>query len=118
MALTPTRCVLALKDDQPSLADEVRLFLDQPPTGDDGPPIHTTKDVEHGRIETRHHRASHDVAWLNSNRRFPGEPPFPDLAAIAMVEHRGKTTTARRYFPRSAALDAKALAAAVTQEFP
>jgi hypothetical protein len=54
--------MLALKDDQPRLADEVRLFLDQPPTGDDGPPIHTTKDADHGRIETRHHRVSHDVA--------------------------------------------------------
>jgi len=109
--------LLALKDNQPSLADEVRLFFDQPPSGDDGPPAHTTTDADHGRIETRHHRVSHDLAWLNTNRRFPGEPRFPDLAAIAMVEavveHRGKTTTARRYFLCSAALDAKALATAV-----
>jgi hypothetical protein len=35
-----------------------------------------------------------------------------------MVEHRGKTTTARRYFLCSAALDEQALAAALTQEFP
>jgi len=107
----------ALKDNPPSLADEVRLFFDQPPSGDDGPPVHTTADANHGRSETRHHRVSHDVAWLNTNRRFPGEPRFPDLAAIAMVEavveHRGKTTTARRYFLCSAALDAKALAAAI-----
>lgn len=109
--------LLALKDNQPSLADEVRLFFDQLPTGDDGPPVHTTTDADHGRIETRHHRVSHDVAWLTNSRRFPGEPRFPDLAAIAMVEavveHRGKTTTARRYFLCSAALDAKAFAAAV-----
>jgi predicted transposase YbfD/YdcC len=109
--------LLALKDNQPSLADEVRLFFDQPPTGDDDPPVHTTTDADHGRIETRHHRVSHDVAWLTTSRRFPGEPRFPDLAAIAMVEavveHRGKTTTARRYFLCSTALDAKALAAAV-----
>lgn len=109
--------LLALKDNQPSLADEVRLFFDQPPTGDDGPPVHTTTDADHGRIETRHHRVSHDVAWLTTSRRFPGEPRFPDLAAIAtveaVVEHRGKTTTARRYFLCSAALDAQALAAAV-----
>lgn len=109
--------LLALKNNQPSLADEVRLFFDQPPTSDDGPPVHTTTDADHGRIETRHHRVSHDVAWLTTSRRFPGEPRFPDLAAIAMVEavveQRGKTTTARRYFLCSAALDAKALAAAV-----
>ena len=108
--------LLALKDNQPSLADEVRLFFDQPEAGDQRP-AHTTTDADHGRIETRHHRVSHDVGWLTTDRRFPGEPRFPDLAAIAMVEavveHRGRTTTARRYFLCSAALEAKALAAAV-----
>lgn len=108
--------LLALKDNHPNLAGEVRLFFDQPEAGD-GLPAHTTIDADHGRIETRHHRVSHDVGWLATNRRFPGEPRFPDLAAIAMVEavveHRGKTTTARRYFLCSAALDAKALATAV-----
>lgn len=120
--------LLALKDNQPNLADEVRLFFDQPAAADPhanphanphaGPsPAHTTIDADHGRIETRRHLVSHDVGWLSTARRFPGEPRFPDLAAIAMVEavvqHRGKTTTARRYFLSSAALDAKAFAAAV-----
>ena len=108
--------LLALKDNQPSLADEVRLFFDQPEATDQRL-AHTTTDADHGRIETRHHRVSHDVGWLTTDRRFPGEPRFPDLAAIAMVEavveHRGRTTTARRYFLCSAALEAKALAAAV-----
>ena len=110
--------LLALKDNQSRLADEVRPFFDQPPPGDDGPPVHTTTDADDCKIRTRHPWLSNDVAWLNTNCRFPGKQRFPDLAAIAMVEHRGKTTTARRYFLCSAALDEQALAAALTQEFP
>lgn len=107
--------LLALKDNQPNLAEEVRLFFDQPAA--DSQTTHTTTDADHGRIETRRHVVSHDVGWLSTGRRFPGEPRFPALATVAMVEatveHRGKTTTARRYFLSSAALDAKTFAAAV-----
>jgi hypothetical protein len=51
-------------------------------------------------------RVSHDVAWLGSDRRFPGEPRFPALASIGMVEatverDRG-TSFARRYHLSSA----------------
>ena len=46
-----------------------------------------------------------------------GEPRFPDLAAIAMVEaeveRSGKTTLARRYYLSSALLDALSFARAV-----
>ena len=80
---------------------------------------HETVKADHGRIETRRHSVSHDVAWLASDHRFPGEPRFPGLKAIAMVEAitedkaSGATTTARRYYISSMALDPAFFAKAV-----
>ena len=54
---------------------------------------------------------------VGCNRRAAGEPRFPGLKAVAMVEARverdGKTTTARRFFLSSMALDPQLLARAV-----
>src|ERR1700759_4809909 len=58
--------LLALKDNQASLHDEVRHFFDDPAAI-----IHSrveTIDGDHGRIETRRHRVSHEVSWLTTNR--------------------------------------------------
>ncbi len=107
--------LLALKDNQRSLAEEVALFFGSPEAR--CLPVHETTDADHGRIETRRHRVSQDVAWLSGTRRAPGEPRFPGLKAIAMVEAEaerdGKTTTARRFFLSSLALDPQLLARAV-----
>lgn len=107
--------LLALKHNQPSLADEVALFF-ATPAGRGAEPFETI-DADHGRIETRRHWVSHDVGWLTTDRRFPGEPRFPGLRAIAMVEatveRDGATSTARRFFLASLPLDARLLARAV-----
>ncbi len=74
-------------------------------------------DADHGRIEVRRHAVSHDVSFLQTDRRFPGEPCFPGLRAIAMVkaevERGGKTTRERRFYLSSLALDAALFAHAV-----
>lgn len=107
--------LLALRDNWPALAKEVRLFFDTAPSS----AIDTfeTVDGDHGRIETRRHRVSHEVGWLATSRRFPGEPRFPDLKAIALVEAEverdGRTSMARRFYLCSAPLDAKLFARAV-----
>lgn len=107
--------LLALKDNRPTLAGEVRLFFEREPAG--AFDRHETTDGDHGRIEVRRHAVSHDVEWLATDRRFPGEPRFPSLAAIAMVETEvdrgGKTSLARRYYLSSAPLDARTFARAV-----
>jgi predicted transposase YbfD/YdcC len=104
-----------LKDNWPTLAAEVRLFFDTAPAA--AFETHETTDGDHGRIETRRHRVSHQVDWLASSRRFPGEPRFPDLVTLAMVEAEverdGKITLAKRYYLSSAALDAPMFAKAV-----
>jgi predicted transposase YbfD/YdcC len=107
--------LLALKDNQPTLADEVRLFFEREDIA--ACDCFETTDGDHGRIEIRRHKVSHDVSWLTSDRRFPGEPRFPALAMIGMVEAEvergGKTSIARRYYLSSAALTAEQFARAV-----
>lgn len=107
--------LLALKGNWPTLSDEVRLFFDRARPGTLA--VHETVDGDHGRIETRRHSVSHDVGWLETDRRFPGEPRFPALASIGLVEaateRAGGTTVARRYYLSSAKLDAETFAAAV-----
>jgi predicted transposase YbfD/YdcC len=107
--------LLALKGNQSNLHDEVRRYL-----GDPAAKIHSrfeTTDGDHGRIEVRRHWVSHDVDWLTTARRFPGEPRFPGLGAIAVVEaeveRNGATSLERRYYLSSMPLDAKLFAHAV-----
>ena len=107
--------LLAVKDNQPSLHDEIRRYLDDPEAA-----IHSrceTTDGDHGRVELRRHRVSHDVDWLTTARRFPGEPRFPGLRAIAVVEaeveRNGATSRERRHYLSSLPLDARLFAAAV-----
>ena len=109
--------LLALKNNQLSLAREVELFFTDPERCPEMP--HETIDADHGRIETRRHWVSHEVDWLTSRRRFPDEPRFPGLKAIAVVEAvimdkaTGKTTSARRFYISSLALDQGFFAKAV-----
>jgi predicted transposase YbfD/YdcC len=107
--------LLSLKENWPATFKEVAAFFADPPPGT----LDTfeTADGEHGRIEQRRHAVCHAVGWLFSDRRYPGEPSFPDLAMIAMVEatteRDGKISRERRYYLSSAKLDAKTFAHAV-----
>jgi len=107
--------LLAIKENWPSLHGEIERYFKDALDGDLD--RFETTDGDHGRIEIRRHAISHDVAWLSSDRRFPGEPRFPGLAAIAMVEaeveRHGKTSREQRYFLSSAPLDARFFARAV-----
>jgi predicted transposase YbfD/YdcC len=107
--------LLALKGNRPATFGEVEAFFADPPPG--ALETHTTTDGEHGRIETRRHAVCHDVAWLFSDRRYPGEVAFPGLAMIGMVEAEtergGKVERERRYYLCSARLDAATFARAV-----
>ena len=97
--------LLALKDNQRSLAGATALWFGGPEAAT--LPVHETTDADHGRIETRRHRVSHDAGWLQSPRSTAGEPRFPGLKAVAMVEAQverdGKTTLTRRFLLSSLA---------------
>jgi predicted transposase YbfD/YdcC len=107
--------VLALKANRPATFEDVETFFADPPPG--ALDTFETADGDHGRIEVRRHAVCHEVAWLFSDRRYPGEPAFPGLAMIGMVESEtergGKTSRERRYYLSSAKLDAATFARTV-----
>jgi predicted transposase YbfD/YdcC len=107
--------LLALKANRPATFKDVEAFFAEP--SPEGIETCTTTDGDHGRIETRHHAVCHDVSWLLSDRRYPGEVAFPGLAMIGMVESQternGKASRERRYYLSSARLDAQTFARAV-----
>lgn len=108
--------LLALKANWPTTCAEVERFFADPTETLRQQPFQTT-DNDHGRLEIRRHRVCHDIAWLFSERRYPGEPNFPHLAMIGMVEtevmRNAKSEHERRYYLSSAKLDAEAFARAV-----
>ena len=107
--------VLAVKANQPSLHREIQLFFADAPPGAVEDFVDLDKD--HGRIEERHYAVSKDIDWLEGPRRYPGEPRFPKLAAVAMVDAKvelhDRCHRQRRYYILSAPLTAARLAAAV-----
>jgi predicted transposase YbfD/YdcC len=93
--------VLALKENWPATYAEVETFFAAPPKGV-AVERSQTVDGDHGRIETRRHAICHDVDWLFSERRHPGEFRFPGLAAIGIVEseteRNGTIEREKRYY--------------------
>ena len=85
--------VPALKGNQESLNDDVRLFLDDLAT----PQVQATQTNKgHGRIETRTAGISDDVAWLQERHQWPG------LAAVGKItasrQQGGHTSVENRYY--------------------
>jgi predicted transposase YbfD/YdcC len=107
--------LLAVKDNQPTLHDDIKSYFDTAPAGE----VEQFKTIgkDHGRFEVRMHTVSHIVDWYASERSYPGAPRFPQLTTIAMVEshiERGdKIETERRSYISSRALSAVDFAEAV-----
>jgi predicted transposase YbfD/YdcC len=102
--------VLALKENWPATYAAVEKMFATPQ-----PQLQmqqaATVDGDHGRIETRRHTVCHDVSWLFSDRRYPGEFAFPGLKALGMVqsetERGGVTERETRYYLLSTTLNAE-----------
>lgn len=91
--------MLAVKDNQPKLHDEVvKLFeaAKQDPTGNKRPGYFETRDKGHGRDDVRRCWTISDTSSIPSRARWTG------LESIVLVESErtqsGKTTTEKRYF--------------------
>jgi predicted transposase YbfD/YdcC len=108
--------LLSLKENRPATYAEVETFFANPPQ-EAVLERSDTIDGGHDRVETRQHTVCHDVDWLFSDRRYPGEPVFPGLAMIGMVrsqtERNGKIERETRYYLGSSKLDAETFARAV-----
>ena len=93
--------LLAVKDNQPTLHEDLKLFIDDAIEQDDPQLLHAVvePDNTHGRLDERQAWACGDVGWLR--RRHPG---WKDLRGLVCVEGRrldfktGKQTRERRYF--------------------
>ena len=109
--------LLAVKDNQPTLHEEIRSYFDTAPAAE--VEKHQTIDKDHGRFEVRNYTVSHIVDWHNTEdkRSYPGAPRFPKLTTIGMVESRiergDKIETERRSYISSRALSAHEFAAGV-----
>jgi len=107
---------LSLKQNWPAVHAEVEHLFNDPANA---ALFETEETVEltGGRIETRRHTVCHKVDWMTSDRRYPGEPVFPDLAMIGRieteVERNGKTEYETRYYLCSLAMCALMFARAV-----
>jgi hypothetical protein len=100
--------VLALKANQETLFEDVRLFLDDSAVA---PASATTTDGAHGRIEIREAARSIDIAWLQEDHAWPG------LQAIGRVsasrEMKDETRQETRYFLMSQAFSPERILAVV-----
>ena len=87
--------VLALKENHPTLHDDIKLWLDDS-DAQGHVRMHETVEKDHGRIETRRTVVSTDLDWLAQ------KPDWPGLQAVAMVESTremaGKISCERRYY--------------------
>jgi predicted transposase YbfD/YdcC len=108
--------VLALKDNWPATHAEVTMLFEKPPPGLVFE-SHETVDGGNGRIAVRRHAICADVGWMSGDRRYPGEPRFPDLAMLGRieteVERDGKIERETRLYLCSTVLSAEMFARVV-----
>ncbi|EIP84956.1 transposase, is4 family protein [Burkholderia humptydooensis MSMB43] len=103
--------VLAVKDNQPRLAEGVRQWFEAAHDGklEGSYWEHTEHDKGHGRLETRVCRVSEDVAWLASTGQH-----WAGLQRLVMLERTRqigqKVTTERCYYISSKAVKAAQMA--------
>ena len=101
--------LLSLKENWPATFAEISMLFDQPPPGLTFERSETV-DGCNGRIATRRHTICHEIGWMTSDRRYPGEPRFPGLAMIGRVEseveRNGGIQHETRYYVSSALMGA------------
>jgi predicted transposase YbfD/YdcC len=106
--------VLALKANQGTLLENVKLYLDDALARNfrDVPyDSHTTVEKDHGRFEKREYWMSSELSWL------PEAKAWKDMQSIGMVratrQIKGESRTETRYYISSLPADAKGFAEAV-----
>jgi len=106
--------VLALKGNQGTLNDDVRLFLESEVAKSVSMAISDTyseSDAGHGRVESRRCVVSSQIDWLEQ------KTPWSGLTSIAMIEEtrefKGRISVERRFFISSLAANARQIAQAV-----
>ena len=106
--------VLALKGNQNSLHDDIKLFATEQKARNfyqTRVSQHSSTDGDHGRIETRKCTVLHDVKWLQKRHNWPG------LRSVAIIDSTREIGTnisrETRFYITSCALVAEHLAATI-----
>lgn len=105
--------LFSLKGNQSGLHDDVVEYFRETDlaTSDEDVRVHRTMDVDHGRIETRIHAVTADVAWLTERHAA-----WHTIRSIGMIEGRREigdsVTTDRRYYLSSLPADPELFATA------
>ncbi len=94
--------VLALKGNQGTLHEDVKLFLDDPGCEES---LLTFQSVDdgHGRIETRAAAISTDIGWLQERHSWPGLKAIGKVTAMREIDARQTART--RYYLLSLPLE-------------
>lgn len=110
--------VLAVKGNQPTLLDDIRLFFSSELEKKSSNILHIRKTEKgHGRVETRDYYTCNDTGWLDPEGRWAG------LKSIGMVRRRSTKTDSDeeteevRYYISSLSADASRFAYAVRQHW-
>ena len=105
--------LLALKGNHPVFEAETESCFDTAPACE--LVTKTTVEKGHGRIETRVYTASSNVAWIKSDRSYPGQPRFQHIKTLVKVlnrtEYSDRCSFDTRLYICSAPLDIDRLAA-------
>ena len=105
--------LLALKGNHPVFEAETDSYFDTAPACE--LVTKTTVEKGHGRIETRVYTASSNVAWIKSDRSYPGQPRFQHIKTLVKVlnrtEYSDRCSFDTRLYICSAPLDIDRLAA-------
>jgi predicted transposase YbfD/YdcC len=106
--------LLALKGNQPTLETDVADYFRTAPASELA--VKTTLEKGHGRIETRTYSASDKVGWIASDRSYPGQPRFKNIATIIKLytrtEYADRCSFDTRFYISSAPLDIERIASA------
>lgn len=101
--------VLQVKDNQPSLHEDISLFFQQPEKGRFD--TFQTIDGEHGRIETRRYFTTDQIDWLCGKHQWAGINTI--AMAIREREVNGKASTETAFFISSLQNNAATIANAI-----
>ena len=109
--------VLAVKDNQPTLAESIGDFISAFAAAPDKTPhqVHEIVEKDHGRLEVRRCHVFDQLDCLHAPERWP------DLKSFAMITSertiKGKTTVDHRFYISSLAPDAQRMNQAVRQHW-
>ena len=97
--------LLGLKGNQGSLHNDVKLFFEQPPQGEQSIVSYEEYDKGHGRIEHRKCEATSAINWLQKEHNWHGLQTIIRITATRTIKE--KTAVEARYYISSLTADAK-----------